>query len=98
MSASGSAAYQVDDERKLIICPDGRVVRNKSPRGFELLVFLHKHPGRVFSRVELLELVWGSIRYNADNVNMQVRRLRQEVGPDVIDNLRGHGYGVGITG
>lgn len=63
---------------------------------FELLKFLANHPGRVFSRDQLLNEVWG---YNfiggTRTVDVHVRRLRAKLGPKyatLIDTLRNVGY------
>ncbi len=63
---------------------------------FELLKFLATHPGRVFSRDQLLNQVWG---YNfiggTRTVDVHVRRLRSKLGPkyaELIDTLRNVGY------
>ena len=63
---------------------------------FELLKFLSTHPGRVFSRDQLLNQVWG---YNfiggTRTVDVHVRRLRAKLGPKhatLIDTVRNVGY------
>lgn len=50
---------------------------------FDLLVLFARHPGRVFSRVQLLELVWGySYSGYAHTVNSHINRLRSKIEPD----------------
>ncbi len=63
---------------------------------FELLKFLSTHRGRVFSRDQLLNQVWG---YNfiggTRTVDVHVRRLRAKLGPkhaSLIDTVRNVGY------
>jgi DNA-binding response OmpR family regulator len=58
-----------------------------TPIEFRLLVFLAQHPGRVFSRTQLLENVWGSSEayYDETTVNVHVRRLRSKVELDPSD-------------
>jgi DNA-binding response OmpR family regulator len=67
-------------------------------REFELLAFFVAHPGRVFSREQLLRSVWGS-RYGgtARTVDNFVARLRAHVGDDAekprwFETVRGFGY------
>ncbi len=52
-------------------------------REFELLLYLCRHPGRVFSRLQLLDQVWG---YNHEGyehtVNTHINRLRSKLEPD----------------
>lgn len=64
------------------------------PIEFKLLVSLLRAPGRVFSRDELLELVWESTAVSPRTVDVHVRRLRQALGDqgDVIETVSGFGY------
>lgn len=60
---------------------------------FDLLYFLASHPGRVFSRQELLDQVWGSDVYVIDRtVDVHVRKIREKIGRDYIQTIRGRGY------
>ncbi|WP_305810001.1 response regulator transcription factor [Photobacterium kishitanii] len=60
---------------------------------FELLVFLAKNAGRVFTRDELLDQVWGYNHYpTTRTVDTHILQLRQKL-PDIeIETLRGVGY------
>jgi DNA-binding response OmpR family regulator len=50
---------------------------------FDLLAFLARHPGRVFSRAQLLEQVWGYGHDGYDHtVNSHINRLRNKIEPD----------------
>ena len=66
-----------------------------SLKEFELLLLLIKHPGRVYSRDELLNLIWG-IDYDGENrtVDVHIRALRSKLGDleNVIQTVRGIGY------
>jgi DNA-binding response OmpR family regulator len=63
---------------------------------FELLRFLARHPGRVFSRAKLLQEVWGYDFYGGTRtVDVHVRRLRAKLGPEhehLVETVRGVGY------
>lgn len=63
---------------------------------FELLKFLAQHPGRVFSRAQLLQEVWGYDYYGGTRtVDVHVRRLRAKLGPEqeaLIGTVRNVGY------
>ncbi|MEU4623356.1 response regulator transcription factor [Actinoplanes sp. NPDC023801] len=48
-------------------------------REFELLVHLMRHPGRAWSRTELLEKVWGWQFGDQSTVTVHVRRLREKI-------------------
>jgi DNA-binding response OmpR family regulator len=51
-------------------------------REFDLLAFLIQHPGRAFTRSELLEQVWGWTFGDHSTVTVHVRRLREKVEAD----------------
>ena len=60
---------------------------------FELLFFLAKHPGRVFSRETLLENIWGPDVYVIPRtVDVHIRKLREKLGEDYIQTIKGVGY------
>jgi DNA-binding response OmpR family regulator len=63
---------------------------------FELLRFLVEHPGRVFTRSDLLQKVWGYDFYGGTRtVDVHVRRLRAKLGVEhegLIQTVRGVGY------
>jgi DNA-binding response OmpR family regulator len=63
---------------------------------FELVKFLAQHPGRVFSRQQLLDEVWGMDYFGGTRtVDVHVRRLRAKLGPEheqLIGTVRNVGY------
>jgi len=70
-----------------------------SPAEFKLLHFLLTHPGRVYSRAQLLDHVWGDHVYIEERtVDVHIRRLRKALQPTghhkLIDTVRGAGYGL----
>jgi two-component system, OmpR family, phosphate regulon response regulator PhoB len=67
------------------------------PTEFRLLDYLMQHPGRVFSREQLLDAVWGSDVYvEARTVDVHIGRLRRalnkEIENDPIRTVRSAGY------
>lgn len=73
---------------------DGRPIQLTNQE-FELLKFLASNRGRVFSRQQLLERVWGVSYYGGSRtVDIHVRRLRMKLGKDnvPIETVRGVGY------
>ncbi len=67
------------------------------PTEFRLLRYLLEHPGRVFSREQLLDAVWGSDVYvEPRTVDVHIRRLRRALnassGADPIRTVRSAGY------
>jgi two-component system phosphate regulon response regulator PhoB len=69
-----------------------------SPTEFGLLRYLLEHPGRVFSREQLLDAVWGhDIYVELRTVDVHIRRLRKGLDPDgslpeLIRTVRSAGY------
>jgi DNA-binding response OmpR family regulator len=68
------------------------------PKAFDLLAFLARNPGQVFTRQQLLEQVWGS-DYPGETrtVDVHVHWLRSEIerdpaNPQVLETVRGVGY------
>ena len=65
---------------------------------FEILAALARAPGRVFSRTQLLEQVWGDSNYrDPRTVDVHIRHLREKLEsdpkhPDLIFTVRGVGY------
>ncbi len=71
------------------------------PTEFRLLEFFMQHPGRVFSREELLDAVWGpDIHVEPRTVDVHIRRLRKslngETDQDVIRTVRAAGYALDL--
>ena len=69
---------------------------------FRLLRYLLAHPGRVFSRAQLLDSVWGDHQFVEERtVDVSVRRLRLalgERGDTLIETVRGVGYRLSLKG
>lgn len=73
------------------------------PTEFRLLKHLLEHPGRVFSREQLLDTVWGhDSEIDARTVDVHIRRLRQAINvmgkPDIIRTVRSAGYSLDREG
>ena len=83
---------------QVIALKDGEPL-DLSQREFDLLLFLAKKPGKVFSREELLRDVWDYTSFIGDprNVDVSIRRLREKIeddpgNPTIIITKRGRGY------
>ena len=68
-------------------------------REFSLLEYLMRSPGRVYTRTQILEHVWGyDFDPSTNLVDVHIQRLRKKVSPDkenpVIETIRGVGYRV----
>jgi two-component system, OmpR family, phosphate regulon response regulator PhoB len=78
----------------------GEKVLKLGPTEFKLLVTLMERPGRVFSREQLLDMVWGrEIYVDTRTVDVHVGRLRKSLmqhgGGDPVRTVRGAGYALG---
>jgi two-component system phosphate regulon response regulator PhoB len=67
------------------------------PTEFRLLTTFMEKPGRVWSREQLLDRVWGrDIYVDTRTVDVHIGRLRKALGsPDVLRTVRGAGYALG---
>lgn len=75
---------------------DDQLIEGLTPKEFDLLYTLAKKPRQVFSREQLLEMVW-DYQYFGDErtVDAHIKKLRQKiekVGPQVIQTVWGVGY------
>jgi len=69
-----------------------------TPTEFDLLAFLAKRPGRVFTRDQLLGEVWGyRDGSGARTVDSHVRALRRKLGADIVRTVHGVGYAADET-
>ncbi len=85
------ATIQIDRER-FVVEYNGKSLQ--LPRKeFELLAFLASRPGRVFSRDEILENVWGNEVLVVDRtIDVHVRKIREKLDDKFIYTVKGVGY------
>ena len=88
---------RLDPAARRVSTKDGKV--ELSPSEFRLLHFLMTHRGRVYSRAQLLDQVWGDhVFIEERTVDVHIRRLRKALEPtghdELIDTVRGSGYGL----
>ncbi|MFH5925953.1 phosphate regulon transcriptional regulator PhoB [Roseomonas xinghualingensis] len=107
--AAGPAAKGQLSWRDIVMDQDAhRVTRggrplHLGPTEYRLLEFFLQHPGRVFSREQLLDAVWGrDIHVELRTVDVHIRRLRKAVNgdgdADVIRTVRSAGYSLDTEG
>ena len=94
-AASTQAGELVIDEHSYSAKLRGRPL-DLTYREFELLKYLAQHPGRVFTRAQLLQEVWGYDYFGGTRtVDVHVRRLRAKLGTEheaLIGTVRNVGY------
>ncbi len=83
------SSYTVMAGEKMITLPK---------KEFELLFFLAQNPGKVFSRDELLQNIWGTDVYVlARTVDVHIRKVREKIGEGYISTIKGVGYKFDIS-
>ena len=74
---------------------EGKSVR-LNPKEFDLLRLFLENPGKVFSRDQLLDQIWGNINVEQRTVDVHIRRLRKNINinnsKDLIRTVRTLGY------
>ena len=97
----GGRAQAIIEYNDVALDPATREVRRGgervvlSPREFALLQALLEHPGRILSRAQLEERLYGwGEEIESNVVEVHVHALRRKLGTDFIRNVRGVGYRV----
>ena len=86
------------DEEKQTVCVDGDGQIELTSIEFRLLRYFMLHPGKLLTRVHLMEHVYESDGDPASNViEVYINRLRRKLGKDLIATRRGQGYIFGDT-
>ena len=72
-----------------------------NPKEFDLLKLFMENPGKVFSRDQLLDKIWGNINVELRTVDVHIRRLRKNINAnntkDLIRTVRSSGYSLDIV-
>ena len=86
------------DTRGRRVSVDGAPVQ-VTAHEFKLLSYLMHHQGKVVSRTELIEHIYGQdFDRDSNTIEVFVGRLRKKLGADAIKTMRGHGYVVAPPG
>jgi two-component system response regulator VanR len=82
---------QISAKQRQVLVSGAEVILTQSE--FDILLLFLKNQGRVFTRDELLNLVWGYEFIGEEkSVNFHIMNLRKKLGVDFIDTVRGVGY------
>ena len=66
---------------------------------FELLYLLASKPGKVFTRAEILDKVWGNeVIVGGRTIDVHIRKLREKIDEDVFKTIKGVGYKIELNG
>jgi len=72
----------IDNDKRKVTLKDKRI--DLSPKEFELLNLLASHPGKSYSRSQLLNLIWGyEFEGYEHTVNSHINRLRNKIEPNL---------------
>ncbi|HMQ48788.1 MAG TPA: response regulator transcription factor [Saprospiraceae bacterium] len=81
----------IDKERVSVIRGESEIELAK--KEFELLYLLISKPGKVFSREEIFNKVWGTdVIVGNRTIDVHIRKLREKIGDDYIKTIKGIGY------
>ena len=62
-------------------------------REFDILRLLMENQGRVFTREQLLDIIWNYDYLGDDKIiNTHIKNIRKKLGVDCIETIRGVGY------
>ncbi|MFM9423478.1 MAG: response regulator transcription factor [Bacteroidota bacterium] len=82
---------QIDKEKYLVI-KEGESIQLPK-KEFELLLLLSSAPGRVFTRENILNTIWGNDVIVGDRtIDVHIRKLREKLGDDLFKTIKGVGY------
>ena len=82
---------QISAKQRQVLVSGAEVILTQSE--FDILLLFLKNQGRVFTRDELLNLVWGYEFIGEEkSVNFHIMNLRKKLGVDYIETVRGVGY------
>lgn len=80
------------DQEKYIVYKEGNTL-NLPKKEFELLSLLASKPGKVFSRKEILNKIWGNDIIVGDRtIDVHIRKLREKLGDNYFKTIKGIGY------
>ena len=81
----------IDKEKVVVIQNDRKI--NLAKKEFELLHLLVSRPGKVFTRQEIFNKIWGSnVIVGNRTIDVHIRKLREKLKSDYIKTVKGIGY------
>jgi two-component system alkaline phosphatase synthesis response regulator PhoP len=80
------------DREKVVVTREGQEIE-LAKKEFELLSLLVSKPGKVFTREEIFNKVWGTdVIVGNRTIDVHIRKLREKIGDDYIKTIKGIGY------
>jgi two-component system, OmpR family, response regulator len=92
VTSTSDAPITIDTRSHRVLVDGAEMVTTK--REYELLLFFARHPGAAFTRLQLMQAVWGHEQSGERTVDVHIRRLRLKLGKHSEDlaTVRGYGY------
>lgn len=88
-------SLKIDKERYEVTLED--IIIDLTIKEFKLLELLASKPGRVFTRVEIFDLVWKDESIVGDRtIDVHIRRIRQKLNSGLITTIKGVGYKIEV--
>lgn len=82
---------EINREAYKIVMDDKEIVLPR--KEFELFYLLASKPGKVFTREEILDKVWGNeVIVGGRTIDVHIRKLREKIGEDLFKTIKGVGY------
>ncbi len=82
---------EINREEYKIIKDENEIILPR--KEFELFYLLASKPGKVFTREEILEKVWGNeVVVGGRTIDVHIRKLREKIGDDFFKTIKGVGY------
>lgn len=87
-----NVAGLIIDKERVTVTKDEEVIE-LAKKEFELLHLLVSKPGKVFSREEIFNKVWGTdVIVGNQTIDVHIRKLREKIGEQYIKTIKGIGY------
>ena len=86
-----TSSLLINRDKFIVEIKDEKIILPK--KEFELLELLASRPGTVYTREQILSLVWGNESIVGERtIDVHIRKLREKLGNDYIRTIKGVGY------
>lgn len=90
------AGIEINKDEYKILKPNGDEV-SLPKKEFELFYLLASKPGKVFTREEILEKIWGAnVVVGERTIDVHIRKLREKIDEDLFRTIKGVGYKIEV--
>jgi two-component system alkaline phosphatase synthesis response regulator PhoP len=83
--------FEIDSEKHIVIIGEKEILMAK--KEFKLLLLLSSKPGKVFTRDDIFNHIWGDgVIVGGRTIDVHIRKLREKIGNHHITTIKGVGY------